>query len=168
MFSKLRTNYRLANILARTLFVLAFMFATWRNFYESSYLVLQRFDLPMALLAAAVLGIIVQFLVPVVCGLFLNFARNQTVPAAEFCIFAYLYFAAGMATTGAILLVGWFVPVAAVWLSVIAPVVSVLLYGFLFFLRTSKLYFNDVTAVNYAKSFIWAEVMLLVVFGVLL
>ena len=151
MFSKLRTNYRLANILARTLFVLAFMFATWRNFYESSYLVLQRFDLPMALLAAAVLGIIVQFLVPVVCGLFLNFARNQTVPAAEFCIF-----------------VGWFVPVAAVWLTVIAPVASVLLYGFLFFLRTSKLYFNDVTAVNYAKSFIWAEVVLLVVFGVLL
>ena len=102
------------------------------------------------------------------CGLFLNFARNQTVPAAEFCIFAYLYFAAGMATTGAILLVGWFVPVAAVWLSVIAPVASVLLYGFLFFIRTSKLYFNDVTAVNYAKSFIWAEVVLLVVFGVLL
>ena len=168
MFSKLKSNYRLANILARALFVVAFMFASWRRFFEASYIVMKHSDLLLALVAAGLFGIVLQFLIPVVCGLFLNFARNQTVPVAEFCIFAYLYFAAGMATTGAILLVAWFVPTTMVWLEMIAPVFCTLLFGFLFFLRTSKLYFNDVTVVGYAKSFAVAAVLLVVLCGVML
>lgn len=168
MLNKLKQNYRLANVLSRVLFVAAYVFATWQRYLQASFLIIAEQNLLVALLASALVGVVAQFIVPLLVKMFLNMSRIHSVPVAEYCILALLYFSAAMAASGAVCLVGWFVPVASVWLGVLAPVAATLVVGFLFFRRTSALYFNDVTAVVYAKSYFVAWVILLVIVGVIL
>ena len=151
VFTKLRQNYRLSKTLASILFIFAYAFSCWQRAYAATYLVLQRADIWLAIASALFLGIILQFLLPVLVNLFLGLARvHSSVPTAEYCVIAYMHFALGFVLCGIADLFGWFFPVASVWISAIVPVVVTLAVGFLFFKVTSKLYFNDVTTPSYA------------------
>ena len=151
MFTKLRQNFRLSNLLARILFVVTYAFYCWQRAYAATYLVLQRADIWLAIASGLLMGVVLQFLLPVLVNLFLGLARvHSSVPIAEYCVITYLHFALAFAVCGVANLFGWFFPVASVWISAIFLAVVALAVGFLFFKVTSKLYFNDVTTPSYA------------------
>ena len=168
MFSKLRQNFRMANVLCRVLFILTYVFASWQRFLQASYLVTTEANLPLSLLAAAIMGVIMQFIVPALVNVFINLSKIHSLPVAEYCVVVFLFLSAGMLLCGAINLFAWFFPVAAVWITSLSPIVVTLGVGFAFFKVTAKLYFNDVTTVTYAKACVVAVAVLLVVLGVLL
>lgn len=167
MFFKLRQNFRLADLLSRILFVLTYAFTCWQRAFAATYLVMQQANIWLAIVSALLLGVILQFLVPVAINLFLNLARIHNVPTAEYCVVAFVHFALGFVLCGVVNLFGWFFPVASVWISTLAPVVVTAAVGMLFFKVTSRLYFNDVTTPSYAKILAAVLFVFVAVVGVL-
>ena len=124
--------------------------------------------MPLSLLSAAIMGVILQFIVPALVNVFINLSKIHSLPFAEYCVVVFLFLSASMLLCGAINLFAWFFPAAAVWITTLSPIVVTLGVGFAFFKVTAKLYFNDVTTVTYARSCVVAVAVLLVVLGVLL
>ncbi|MCM1194519.1 MAG: hypothetical protein NC099_03440 [Corallococcus sp.] len=177
MFGKLRANYRLSNILVRILFVLTFAFCTWQDYLgvvNSLYLSEMTAYLNgtgklfIALASALLLGTALMFLLPVLTNAFLNIARIQSVPRAEYCLLTHLYFAIGFFICGLLNLINLITPVFMVWGRIIFPFVVSVGCGISFYRVTAKLYFNDVTVLNYFKHLLIAFAIVLVVVGVAL
>lgn len=167
MIEKLRKNFNLSNVLARTFFVLAFVFANWQNALTATVLVLNSPSIWLAFAVSAVLGIAIMFLLPVLVNFALNLAKIYTVPRAEYCLLAHTFFAIGYIICGLLRLVNLFTPLMIVWGGVLFPFISSLIAAILFFKVTAKLYFNDVTVLNYYKVFVIAYFIIVFVLEVL-
>lgn len=173
MFSKLKSNYQLSNVLVRVFFVLTFVFMRWQDFLGSAYIMdiaaltggevylSGTAKLLLALFSAALLGTILMLLLPLVVNLFLNIARIYSLPRAEYCLLAHLYCTIGFFICGLLNLINLITPIFLVWDSVLFPFVVTVGCAISFYLVTARLYFNDVTKPNYFKC-------LLILFGVLL
>ncbi len=167
MIEKLRKNFNLSNVLARIFFVLSFVFANWQNSLTATVLVLGVPNLWLAFVVSAVLGVAIMFLLPVLVNLALNIAKIYTVPRAEYCLLAHTFFAIGYVICGLLSLVNLFTPLLIVWGGVLFPFISSLIAAILFFKVTAKLYFNDVTVLNYFKVFAIVYLIIVLVLEVL-
>lgn len=173
MFSKFKSNYNLANVLVRIFFVLTYVFMRWQDFLGTSYILdfsaitggaIQlsgTSKLLLALFSAALLGMVIMFLLPFVVNLFLNLVRIYSVPRAEYCLMVHLYCTIGFFVCGLLNLINLITPIFLTWGAVLFPFVVIVGCGISFYFTTSKLYFNDVTAPHYFKC-------LMIVLGVLL
>lgn len=178
MFSKLRANYNLANVLVRIFFVLAVMLSTWQSMLGAVYYGVANvgvYDmqqilaglngsakLTIALMSSAIAGVALMFIVPFLAGLFLNVSKIYSVPRAEYCLLVNLYCALGFFVNGLLNLINLITPVFMVWGGVIFPFVITLVGFISFYLVTSKLYFNDVTKVHYFKCLLIVALVVLV------
>lgn len=176
MFSKLRANYNLANVLVRVFFVLAVVLSTWQISLGTVYYMdfgagfgisMAQFNsavkLAIALMTSAIMGVILMFITPLFAGLFLNVAKIYSVPRAEYCLIVNLYCAVGFFLYGLLNLINLITPIFMVWGSVLFPIIITIGCFASFYLVTSKLYFNDVTTVHYFKCLmvVFAIVMVL-------
>ncbi len=174
MIKKLRQNYQLSNVIARLLFVATYAFFMWQNAISASSIVLEQFDMSqdhtilLSVLTSLLLGVILQFLVPVLCNVFLNIAKIRTVPLAEYTLLAHICFSLFFFVVGLFRIVNIFTPILSVWGDIIIRFIISLACGFLFYKITQKLYFNDVTTPYYFKVFGISFLVLTVVLGVLL
>lgn len=161
MFSKLKSNYNLSNILIRVLFVLTYVFMRWQDYLGSAYImdlsaitggyISGTAKLLLALFSAAFMGTVLMFLLPLLVNIILNIARFYSIPRAEYCLLAHLYCTIGFFVCGALNLINIITPVFLVWGSVIFPFIVTVGCFISFYLATAKLYFNDVTTVHYFK-----------------
>ena len=151
MIEKLRRNFMLANVFARILLVLTFVFANWQNFLSATILVLGYSNLLLALISAFGVGVGLSFLIPVLINVLLGWARILSVPRAEFCLIGTAFFALGMLLCGLFNLTHLFTPLFLTWGSVIFPFVALTVAMVCFYKLTSTLYFNDVTRPYYFK-----------------
>ena len=164
MFSKLRSNYKLSNILVRIAFVLAYVLYSWQTslsvtemtIAQMSYLGTGNFSeaytLVMSLFVSASLGVGLMFLLPLLARTFLNVSRFYNVPHAEYTLLAHVFFTLYFVVCGALRLVNVFTPLLLVWGEVLFPVVVGTACAIWFYAVTSKLYFNDVTKPFYFRN----------------
>lgn len=176
MFSKLRENYKLSNVLVRIAFVLTFLFANWQQFLGTASNITAYFpyELPtsarllVAISAALLFGVILMFILPFVINVFLNAMRNYNIPRAEYNLLVYAFFSIGNLTLGILQLVNLFTPILLVWGGVIFPFAVFVICAFFFYRLTVKLYFNDVTEIYYFRAIIVEYAFLAVILGVIL
>lgn len=180
MIAKLRGNFKLSNFLARTLFVLTFVFANWQSGLLGTVMAEAAMGLGstlgvsfgvakiwIALFTMFVIGVIWMFLLPLLVNLLLNFVKIYSVPRAEYCLFVHIFFALGYFIRGCLNLINLFTPAMLVWGSVLFPFVSSLVAMVLFYRVTAKLYFNDLTVVNYFRVCVVVFLVLQVILEVL-
>ena len=174
MIAKLRSNFKLANTLARALFVLTFIFASWQDglmgviFAESLLRAsFATYKVWMAIFCEFIVGVIWMYLLPVLVNFALNTAKLYTVPRAEYCLLVHVFFALGYFIRGCLNLVHLFTPVMLVWGGVLFPFVSSVVAAILFYRVTAKLYFNDLTVVPYFRIYAIVYLLLLLVLEVL-
>ncbi len=151
MITKLRKNFNLCNVLARILFVLTFVFASWQTYLSATVLVMGQATLWLALVTSIVVGVALMFLLPVIANLILNWSRIFSVPRAEYCLLCHIFGTLGFLICGLLNLVNLFTPIFSVWGGVLFPFVSLLICAISFYVTTSKLYFNVATRVYYFK-----------------
>ena len=177
MFSKLRANYHLSNVLIRIAFVLAYTLYSWQSSLAVTTLMLGQatgqqvsgyYNLVIALASSMILGAIIMFLVPIVTGVFLNYSRFYTVPRAEYALLSHLFFTIYFAICGVLKLINLFTPLLLVWGEILFPVLVSLGCIIWFYSVTAKLYFNNQTKPYYFRSLVIAYVILIVVAEVLL
>lgn len=177
MFSKLRENYNLSNVLLRIAFVLTFLFATWQQFLGT--LAIMDFSalgvtlndtakLLVAILSSLILGSIIMFLLPFFVNIFLNAIRNVNIPRAEYRLIVYAFFVMGFFAVGLLNLINLFTPIFLVWGGVLFPFLVYVAGAIGFYQVTAKLYFNDVTQIYYFRGLIIAYVILGIMLGVIL
>ena len=127
-----------------------------------------QYNLWVALMASALLGTIVMFIVPFVCNIFLNYSRFYSVPRAEFTLLAHLFLTIYYAICGALKLINLFTPLLIVWGDILFPVIVSLGCIVWFYRVTAQLYFNNQTKPYYFKSLVIAYIILIVIGEVLL
>lgn len=153
MISALRKNFNLANVLARILFVITFVFSHWQDGLTATLLVLNEPNWLLAIAVLALLGVALMFLLPFLVNMLLGWSRIVSVPTAEYNLLAHAVCSLGFLLLGLLNLVNLFTPLALVWGAKLFPLVSTLVAAVLFYAATSKLYFNDVTRVHYFKMY---------------
>ena len=178
MFSKLRSNYRLSNLLTRIAFVLAYVFYSWQKTLATTELALQMYNFTpnmssshtvvVAILSSLLMGAILMFLVPVVANVFLNISRFYNVPRAEYCLIAHLFFTLFYLVCGALNLVNLITPLLLVWGEKLFPFISATGCMIWFYAVTKRLYFNDATAKYYFRNLAILYFVVAFVFGVIL
>lgn len=166
MFNKLRANYNLSNVLVRIAFVLAFVFCNWQRFlgvaYNMSFQSITGGTLDingvgvllLSLFSAALMGAVLMFLIPFLADVFLNLAKIHSVPRAEYRLLLLLFFTIGFFANGLLNLINLATPLLLVWGGVLFPFVVSVCCCFAFYKVTVRLYFNDVTVVNYFKYYV--------------
>lgn len=178
MFSKLRQNFRLSNVLIRVSFVLTYVLYSWQNCLTSAQLVSMQYGsvLPMtdsmiiavALLTSAIIGTVLMFLVPVFVNLFLNVSKFYNVPRAEFTLFAHMFFALYYLVCGLLGLINLLTPLLVSWGASLFALFVSLACAVWFYHVTSKLYFNDVTKPYYFRNLAIVYLVCAFLFGVVL
>ena len=180
MFSKLRSNYRLSNILVRIAFVLAYVLYSWQTsltvtemtMQEMSYMGFGSFSdaytLVMALFVSASLGVGLMFLLPFLARTFLNVSHFYNVPRSEYALLAHVFTTLYFVVCGALRLINLFTPLLLVWGEVLFPFVVGTACAIWFYVVTSKLYFNDVTKPFYFRNVVIVYFICTFVFGVVL
>lgn len=179
LFSKLRQNYRLSNILIRILFVLGYVFYSWQDNLTAAELTkIQLYDMGViltgsqtlltALLVAALFGVALVFLVPWFAKLFLNASKFYSVPQAEYCLLVHVFFTLYYFVCGALKLVNVFTPILLAWGAVIFPFLVSLGCVIWFYKVTSDLYFNDATRPFYFRNMAILYFVCAFLFGVVL
>lgn len=173
MFSKLKANYNLSNVLVRVFFVLAVVLATWQSMLGTVYYAYfgptqemlaqfnASFKLVIALMSSTVAGVLLMFVTPYIAQLFLNVTKIYSVPRAEFCLLVNLYCGIGFFLVGMLNLINLITPIFMVWGGVLFPIIVTIGCFASFYIVTSKMYFNDVTKVHYFKC-------LLIVFAIVI
>ncbi len=151
MITKLRENYKLSDLIIRILFVGGYLFANWQTTASVVNLMVPQSNIWYVVLVGIMAGILWMCLLPFVINIILNVARLYSVPRAEFCLIAMFCMCVNYVILGLFNLVNLFTPLLMVWISVIAPVISALVAGILFYKITSVLYFNDASRVFYFK-----------------
>lgn len=162
---KLRSNYRLADLLVRIIFVLTYGFAKWR---ESSILIGQLVTGTnewLVMLFCILASIFVMFLVPFVVNAVLNVAKLYNIPRGEYCLLVLVAMSLYYLLNGIFGLVNLFTPLMIVWIGTLAPFVSLLICAVTFYKVTASMYFNDVSRVYYFKV---CGITTLIIFGVML
>ena len=180
MFSKLRSNYRLSNILVRIAFVLCFVLYSWQyslqvtqmTIREMSYMGFGGFSdsytLLMAIFVSSALGVGLMFLTPFLARTFLNISRFYSVPRAEYGLLSLVFVTLYLLVCGLLKLINVFTPLLLVWGEVLFPFLISLGCVIWFYAVTSKLYFNDVTKPFYFRNMAIVYFVCTVVFGVVL
>ena len=180
MFSKLRSNYRLSNVLVRIAFVLAYVLYSWQTsltvaqttMREMSgmglYGISESYTMIVAFFASASLGVGLMFLVPFLARTFLNVSHFYNVPRAEYSLLAHVFITFYYLVCGALRLINLFTPLLLVWGDVLFPIVTSLGCVIWFYAVTSKLYFNDVTKPFYFRNVAIVYLVCAFVFGVVL
>lgn len=151
MIAFFRKNFMLSNIVVRILFVLTYFFSHWQTGLTSTLIVMGETNWPLAILVLVIIGTVLMFLIPVITGVLLGWARIISVPRAEFCFLAYVFCAVGFAILGIFNLVNLFTPLLLSWGEALFPLIAAAVASLLFYRVTSKLYFNDVTRPHYFK-----------------
>lgn len=174
MLEKLKKNYQLSNVLARTLFVLTYVFANWQAGLSSCMVVESLMGISFgasrlwfALLCSVLAGTLWMFLLPPIANVVLNFLKIYSVPRNEYCLLAHAFFALGYFICGLLNLVNLFTPLFSTWGAVLFPFVSSLVAALAFYKVTAKLYFNDISVVYYFKAFATTYLLVVLVLGVL-
>ena len=174
MIAKFRSNFKLANVIVRILFVLTFVFANWQSGLMASIFAQNTLGISfgaagvwIGLFSEMLVGVIWMFILPFLVNLLLNIAKIYTVPRAEYCFLVQAFFALGYFILGCLNLVNLFTPVLLVWGSVLFPFISSLVAIILFYKVTAKLYFNDLTVVPYFRLVAISYLVLLFVLEVL-
>lgn len=164
MINKLRSNYKLSNVLVRIFFVLTYVFYSWHKNLSSAlyaiemlntmgtYTLSEQSTLWLALSTSLFSGVILVFIVPLVVNWYLNFSRFHSIPRAEYCLLALLFCTLYFVACGALNLIHLFTPLLLVWGNIVFPVVVSLGCVIWFYCVTVKLYFNDVTEPYYFRS----------------
>lgn len=179
MFNKLRSNYKLSNVLVRIAFVLAYMFCNWQAGLLTttqtcnvlSYTLgmdLTAWCVPIALVSQLIVGAIIMLLVPFLTNTFINVSKFYNVPRAEYSLMAYLFFTVYMFICGALKLVNLVTPFMLIWGEILFPVIASLGVAWWFYRVTVRLYFNDVTAPYYFRNLAILYFACVIVFGVIL
>ena len=85
MFSKLRANYKLSNVLIRIAFVLTYVLYSWQNTLTTTRMMITMYGAMLympdayifviAIFASLLIGVALMFLVPFVASFFLNFSH---------------------------------------------------------------------------------------------
>lgn len=173
MFSKLKANYNLSNILVRVFFVLAVILSIWQSMLGTVYYMYLGVSadllaqlsgsakLVIALMSSMIVGVALMFITPFLAGLFLNVCKIYTVPRAEYCLLVNLYCAIGFFINGLLNLINLITPIFMVWGGVIFPFIITLGCFISFYIVTSKMYFNDVTKVHYFKCLLVVALVIL-------
>lgn len=179
MFNKLRSNYNLSNVIIRILFVLMYVFCNWQSYLGVAYnmnlgaltggaLNLNGASiLVLSLFSSALMGVILVFIIPLLANLFLNVARIYSVPRAEYRLLVLLFFTIGFFVNGLLNLINLITPVFLVWGAVLFPFIVSVGCCIAFYFVTVRLYFNDVTVVNYYKYYFIVALVLIVLSEVL-
>lgn len=178
MFNRLRSNYRLSNVLVRIAFVLAYVFYNWQNTLATTQVMLSMYgtvvNLPGAyvfiitIFSSLLIGIALMFLVPFVAGFFLNFSRFYNVPRAEYSLIVHVFFTLYYFVCGALSLVHLFTPLLLTWGAKMFPFLVATGCVIWFYAVTKKLYFNDATAQYYFRNLAIVYFVVAIVFGVVL
>lgn len=179
MFSKLRQNYRLSNILVRILFVLGYIFYSWQDSLVSVQLSMYQLnamgialtsaqELLVALMTSTLLGVGLMFLVPWLASVFLNMSKFYAVPHSEYRLLVHVFFTLFYFVCGALKLVNIFTPLLLTWGATLFPFLVSLGCVIWFYSVTSNLYFNDVTKPFYFRNMAILYFVCAFVFGVLL
>ena len=134
MFSKLRNNYRLSNVLIRIAFVLCYVLYSWQDILGNTHLVLTMYGhalnlsdsyaLVTAIIASLLIGVVLVFLVPFVANVFLNFSRLYNVPRAEYGLLTHLFFTLYYFVCGVLSLINLFTPLLLTWSEKLFPFVA--------------------------------------------
>ncbi len=178
MFSKLRQNYRLSNILIRIAFVLAYVLYSWQTWLASAQLVKMQFGSAMflsdsmlvaiALTSSALVGVALMFLLPLFVNLFLNVSKFHNVPRAEFTLLVHLFFVLFYFVCGSLELFNLLTPLLINWGGRLFELLVSAGCVIWFYDVTSKLYFNDVTNPYYFRNLAIVYLACAFLFGVLL
>ena len=180
MFSKLRSNYRLSNVLARIAFVFAYVLYSWQTSFTVAEMTLREtylaglygfsasYTIVLAFLVSAIIGVGLMFVVPFLTRTFLNLSRFYNVPNAEYALLAHVFITLYYLVCGALKLINLFTPLLLVWGDVLFPFIVSLGCVIWFYAVTSKLYFNDVTKPFYFRNMAIVYFVCVFVFGVVL
>lgn len=178
MFSKLRNNYRLSNVLVRIAFVLTYVLYSWQKTFATTQTVLSMYGLMnyatgasvliMEIFISLIIGIVLMFLMPFVANTFLNFSRFYNVPRAEYCLLVHLFFTLFYLICGVLNLVNLITPLLLVWGEKLFPYLAATGCVIWFYAVTKKLYFNDVTAKFYFRNLAIVYFVFAFLFGVVL
>ena len=164
-------------MLVRILLVLAYVLYSWQKSLAVATLTLGQmmgqalsgnYNLWVALLTSAILGVIIMVIAPLIANVFLNYSRFYTVPRAEYGLIAMLFIALYFAICGVLRLINVFTPILLVWGEILFPVLVSLGCAIWFYAVTAKLYFNNQTKPYYFRNLAVAYVILIVVAEVLL
>ena len=174
MINKLRANYNLSKLLIRIAFVLAYVLYSWQDSFGVTSLMLgdlagsTAYNLLVALMTSALLGLIIMLIVPIVSNVFLNYSRFYTVPRAEYGLLLMLFVSLYFAVCGVLKLINLITPLFLVWGDVLFPVIVSLGCVIWFYAVTAKLYFNNLTKPYYFRNVAIVYLVLVVVVEVIL
>ncbi len=173
LINKLKTDYRLSNMLVRILFVVGFVFSCWQDLLLSTTMVASYMGLPSGaviptmLLTGIIMGVVLTLIIPFVINMLLNFLRVYNVPRHEYVLIALMFFDIGFFAVGILNLVNLITPLFIVWGSVLFPLIVSLGCTIGFYKVTANMYFNDVTRQRYFKNLAILYVALVIVLGVI-
>jgi hypothetical protein len=167
MIAKIRNNYMLSNLLSKALLVCTYIFANWKIVAGTLTAMLGSASWAMILFVSTNSAAITVVLAHFLPKLYLSLAKIHSVPHSEFSLLATLAWTAYNLLVGLLNLILLAAPTFLVWGAVIFPVVSVLASGVVFYVVTSKLYFNDATRPHYFKTLAIAVLALALLGGVL-
>ena len=164
MFTKLRSNYRLSNVLVRIAFVLCYVLYSWQTSLIVTEMTVSEMTrmgfgyysemavLPMALIVSSMIGVGLMFLMPFLARTFLNVSRFYSVPRSEYGLLSLVFVTMYLLVCGLLRLVNVITPIFLVWGDVLFPFLTSLGCVIWFYVVTSKLYFNDVTKPFYFRN----------------
>ena len=164
-------------MLIRIFFVLAYVLYSWQKSLAVATLLSQQllaqgfggsYNLWLALLASAILGVVLMFLVPFVSNVFLSYSHFYTVQRAEYGLLAHLFITIYFLICGLLRLINLLTPILLVWGEILFPVLVSLGCVIWFYHVTANLYFNNQTKPHYFRSLAITYVVLIVVAEVLL
>lgn len=151
MIEKFRKNFKLANILVKILFVCSFVLANWFSISSAVFMVMEQGNTWIALATGVVMGTILVLILPFLINWVLNISRFRNIPRAEYVLLALAFFTFANLTFGLLNLFRLLNPLMAVWGSLAFHILTTVGFSILFYVVTSKLYFNDVTKPHYFK-----------------
>ena len=179
MINKLRSNFRLSNLLVRLAFVLAYVFYSWQKTLAATQMTLQMYvdaginlsgssALLVAILASLLMGVVLMFVVPFVANTFLNMSRFYNVPRAEYALITHLFFTLYYLVCGALNLINLITPLLLSWGDRLFSFLAATGAMIGFYIVTKKLYFNAVTARYYFRNLAILYFVVAFLFGVIL
>lgn len=173
LINKLKTDYRLSNMIVRILFVVGFVFCNWQDLLFSTTLVASTISLPsgavipIMLLTGIIMGAIFTIIIPFVINVLLNFLRVYNVPRHEYVLIAFVFFDIGFFACGILNLINLITPLFVVWGATLFPLIVSLGCTLGFYKVTANMYFNDVTRQRYFRNLAIIYVAIVIVLGVI-
>lgn len=151
MIDKLRKNYNASSIIIRLLFVLLYCVANFNtcNSIVAAYMGQQEWY--VILLVLVLSAVLVMVILPFVITLLLNIARLYNMPRNEYVLIAYVCMCIQFLCIilGNLLMLA--LPFMGTWITIIMNFIGIAVAMLVFYIITSKLYFNDATKPYYLR-----------------